>query len=145
MELPALLVGRVIVDDEGCWIWQGKPANNGYCRTSLGRGSSKRVAHCVVYELLVGPIPEGFELDHLCHTKECPGGVTDKHRRCVRPDHLAPATRSENCKRGHTGEYATGLPQPVLCVHGSPRTRDCQQCTNERGRRFRERRALVGA
>lgn len=42
-----------------------------------------------MYEMMVGKIPEGFELDHLCRT-----------RSCVRPDHLEPVTHAENMRRG---------------------------------------------
>lgn len=44
--------------------------------------------HKVAYEYLIGPVPEGMELDHLCHNK-----------RCVNPDHLEPVTHAENLRR----------------------------------------------
>jgi hypothetical protein len=44
--------------------------------------------HKVVYEYLVGLVPEGYKLDHVCRNK-----------RCVNPDHLEPVTHSENIKR----------------------------------------------
>lgn len=47
-------------------------------------------AHRFSYEILVGPIPEGMELDHLC-----------KNRRCVNPAHLEPVTHHENLIRGN--------------------------------------------
>ena len=46
-------------------------------------------AHRFAYEMLVGPIPEGLDLDHLCRV-----------RHCVNPNHLEPVTRSENLRRG---------------------------------------------
>jgi hypothetical protein len=45
-------------------------------------------AHRFAYEWLVGPIPEGMELDHLC-----------RNRGCVFPPHLEPVTHRENCLR----------------------------------------------
>jgi len=45
-------------------------------------------AHRFAYELLVGPIPEGMDLDHVC-------GV----RLCVWPEHLEPVTHAENLRR----------------------------------------------
>jgi hypothetical protein len=48
----------------------------------------------LAYELLVGPIPDGLDLDHR-HT--CP-----KH--CVNPAHLRPATRKQN-KENLVGAY----------------------------------------
>jgi hypothetical protein len=47
------------------------------------------MAHRFAYELLVGPIPEDLELDHLCRV-----------RHCVNPAHLEPVTHLENILRG---------------------------------------------
>ena len=66
----------------GCWIWQGPLNSHGYGKSD---GTS---AHRRVYEQLVGEIPEGMELDHLC-----------KVRACVRPAHIELVTRKENCRR----------------------------------------------
>ena len=74
-------------DVDGCWIWRGRIAPNGY-----GRLGSK-YAHRVMYELHVGPIPTGLDVDHLCRV-----------RHCVNPRHLEPVTRSENLRRGKSGE-----------------------------------------
>lgn len=66
---------------EGCWLWTG--------RTVKGYGKhSGKLAHRVAYEEMVGPIPDGLELDHLCRTPLC-----------VRPDHLEPVTRHVNMRR----------------------------------------------
>lgn len=46
------------------------------------------MAHRVAYELWVGPIPEGMELDHRC-----------KVRACINPAHLEPVTHAENMRR----------------------------------------------
>ena len=76
-----------------CWIWTGAKHPDGYGRIGVGSrtdGSRRsRGAHVVAYELLVGPIPEGLHLDHLCRTPSC-----------VRPDHLEPGTPAENLLRG---------------------------------------------
>ena len=52
-------------------------------------GERKRLAHVVAYELFVGPVPDGRELDHLCRVPAC-----------VRPTHLEPVTHAENLRRG---------------------------------------------
>lgn len=43
------------------------------------------MAHRFAYEEVVGPIPEGHQLDHTCH-----------NRACVNPGHLRPATNKQN-------------------------------------------------
>lgn len=73
---------------ESCWLWTGSQHPLGYGRIGVGR--TIRLAHRVSYELLVGPIPDGLELDHLCRTPAC-----------VRPDHLEPVTHAENMRRGY--------------------------------------------
>jgi hypothetical protein len=72
----------------GCWLWTGYLAGgNGYGGITIE--NRQCLAHRVVYELLVGPIPEGMELDHLC-----------RNRCCVNPDHLEVVTKKENVLRG---------------------------------------------
>lgn len=73
---------------DGCWEWTRGCATSGYGVVTLPGGGSRH-AHRVVYELMVGPIPEGMEPDHLC-----------KNKPCVNPAHLEPVTRSENVRRG---------------------------------------------
>lgn len=88
-----------------CWIWNGSVLDNGYGQIRAGQK-----AHRFFYEHLVGPVPEGLVLDHLCRNKLC-----------VNPDHLRPVTHQENstnnagaaaenftkfrCKNGH--EFST--------------------------------------
>lgn len=75
--------------EDGCWLWTASLTGDGYGRISLGgKFGPMGLAHRVAYELLVGPIPEGLELDHLCRV-----------RRCVNPEHLEPVTHAENVRR----------------------------------------------
>jgi len=65
-------------DPDGCWIWEGPCESTGYGRVRLLTSTAKiGAAHRVVYEHLIGPIPDGMHLHHRCETK-----------RCVRPAHL---------------------------------------------------------
>src|SRR5436190_23461888 len=73
--------------ESGCWIFTGNSDQNGYGMTCLN-GKMGR-AHRLIYEFLVGPIPPGLTLDHLCRV-----------RRCVNPRHVEPVTLRENILRG---------------------------------------------
>ena len=74
-------------DPEGCWTWARKPDDSGYGRFRVG--SKIWYVHVLSYLSEVGPIPEGWEVDHLC-----------RNRACVRPDHLEAVTGYVNMLRG---------------------------------------------
>lgn len=81
-ELERILLANT--DQSGdCWLWAGHKTKGGYGT----KWFEKRyyVVHRLAYELWVGPIPEGLDMDHLCHQRDC-----------LRPDHLRPATRKQN-------------------------------------------------
>lgn len=73
--------------NSGCWLWLGVLTKSGYGR--VYSGGSLKMAHRVSFEMHVGEIPAGLDLDHLCRV-----------RCCVNPEHLEPVTRKENIRRG---------------------------------------------
>src|SRR6185312_4010301 len=97
-----------------CWLWTAATNPKGYGQFFWKRGDSRysytRPAHIVSYELSVGPIPEGKELDHIC-----------RNRRCVNPSHLEPITHRENLMRGDT--IPSHKRMQDKCIHGHPFTR----------------------
>lgn len=80
---------------DGCWEWTGA-TTCGYGTFSIGGRLTRyqQPSHRVSYQWLRGPIPEEFDLDHLC-----------RNRICVNPWHLEPITRSENVRRGWPFRY----------------------------------------
>ena len=91
-----------ILQTTGCWWWMGSLTKDGYGQFHLGAQNRPRAAlraHRLAYEMLIGPIPEGLVLDHLC----C-------YKRCVNPAHLEPVTLQENFKRGGANISKTHCP-----------------------------------
>lgn len=114
------------VDASGdCWEWIGRQDKHGYGEFDFQRRPHR--AHRISYTLLMGEVPSGMELDHLC-----------RNPRCVNPDHLEPVTHRENSLRGYSmvatnARRATcRLGHPLL---QGPRQRWCRTCLNDRQRR----------
>lgn len=125
--LPKIME-RVEKQPGGCWVWKGFITPQGYGACGY-RGRRHTLAHRAVYQELVGPIPDGLTLDHLCHTKDqaCPGGNSCPHRRCVNPGHLEPVTFAENASRS---VYA----RRTHCPWGHPYAGDNLRYTKNGGR-----------
>lgn len=81
---------EVADDPTQCWLWRGGLYRNGYGRFAWSSGHAL-LAHRYAYELMVAPIPEGLEIDHLCGA-----------RNCVNPKHLEAVPHRENLLRGNT-------------------------------------------
>ncbi len=79
------LISNSVLDIEtGCWLWiaaRDKRASTPYGKITIWcKNLSKRLkrqAHIVSYETFIGPIPEGFEVDH-----------TRRNGFCIFPGHL---------------------------------------------------------
>lgn len=99
-----------------CWSWDEAVNQGGYGRARYG--SKVYLAHRLFYEFLVGPIPDGMELDHTCHNADptCVLRTECPHRRCVNPAHLEPVTKQENLSR----KRVSGPPRDAIthCVNG---------------------------
>lgn len=127
-------ISRRITEQDGHWIWAGQINNKGYgliwarYPARPEKPGDKRPSHLVVWEILVGLVPTGLELDHLCPFKLC------AHPRC-----LEPVTRAENLRRA-------GLRQTHCRKGGHPRTPEniyinptsgspsCRLCAQEKAR-----------
>lgn len=113
-----------INEPSGCWLWLGYTDKNGYARLN---GQN---AHRVFYETHVGPVPEGFDVDHLC-----------KRRNCVNPAHLEAVSEVENLRR-QTRTVTFEAKHFEICREGHPMEGDnlrmyagkrtCAQCTRDK-------------
>lgn len=116
-----------------CWNWIARHYPKGYGKFRVD--SRMWFAHRWAYEYLVGPIPEGMEIDHLC-----------RNRRCVNPEHLQPVTGLVNQIRGdlhHRNKTHCPLGHPYDMAERRPDggvARRCRTCRNEQAR---ERRAVL--
>ena len=127
---------KVVALSSGCWEWRGARGSHGYGIIRVGPVAPRHYvrAHRVSYEMLVGPVPEGRELDHLCRNPPC-----------VNPSHLEAVTHRENVRRGVSAAAqharATHCPQghaydeanTMRSVEG----RHCRACRTARLLRYR--------
>lgn len=143
---PEVLAQRVLDrcehTEDGCWLFQGA-LSRGYARISTYDGTTRKQivqqGHRVVYEHLIGPIPEGLVLDHLC-----------KNRNCVNPEHLEPVTPEENTERAVEIQRVANAAK-THCPKGHPYTRRntytpkgsnsryCRECGRIASRKWRKK------
>jgi hypothetical protein len=99
--------------DDECWPWMAGLTRAGYGQFQPDRktGQTHIYAHRFSYELLVGPIPEGLTIDHLC-----------RNRQCVNPRHLEPVTNKENGLRGIS--VAAMNARKTHCAKGHPYSKE---------------------
>lgn len=128
-DLDVRLWGRIQYVGE-CWVWTGGKSH-GYGHIMCEHRVWK--VHRLTYTMLVGPVPDDLELDHLC-----------RNRACCNPDHLEPVTgrvntlrgdtitgrnaRATHCKRGHPFDRTNTF----FKMRGNSIRRVCRACARTR-------------
>lgn len=83
------------IDEKGCWVWRGSKQRSGYGHIIYHRLSEEDpyrhfLVHRLSHEFFKGPIPKGYEVDHLCNVPSC-----------MNPEHLEAVTPHENWNRSN--------------------------------------------
>lgn len=133
------LLSRIEIDASGCWIWLGAQDGRGYGHIATGGRGAPAKTHRVAYEHLVGPIPTGLSIDHLCRVQLC-----------CNPVHLEVVSLAENTRRqlaavGHPNALKTHCPvghafdEANTRFASDGRGRVCRTCRAASNKAYRER------
>jgi hypothetical protein len=132
IEMARRLIDKIQRDPANeCWEWIGARGHGGYGQIRID--GQVKPAYRATYELFVGPIPKGKELDHLC-----------RNPACVNPKHLEPVSHVENVRRGNAGAnnrdkthcphgHAYDDENTIYNAHGG---RVCRTCSRRRSREW---------
>jgi len=98
IQTPAFRFMRNVTKSDGCWEWTAHRMETGYA--SFYADGKYQLVHRFSYEMHIGPIPSGMQVDHICHNTSC-----------VNPDHLRAVTPKQNCENlsGPTSRSKTGI------------------------------------
>lgn len=95
---------RVVVNEQGCWLWQRAKHPHGYGLMRVGSRANKTrtviFVHRLAYLLWVEPIPQEYEVSHTCG-----------HNACVNPDHLTSLPHIQVVRNGRAHTQRTHCPQ----------------------------------
>ena len=105
MYLIQRFLNKIIIIENGCWIWTASLNSYGYGKFRYN--SMDQGAHRFIYEYLNGLIPKKLEIDHLC-----------RNRDCVNPTHLELVDHNTNLKRGNA--ISTICSTKTQCPNGHP-------------------------
>jgi len=130
------LLDSVCVTPRGCWVRESSLIKGGYSVLSV---DGKLVfAHRYAHEFWNGPIPDGFEVDHLC-----------RQPACCNPEHLEAVTPRVNWERSQSRTRINAL--KAECLRGHPFDKEntyvdpsggrtCRACRRERNAAWKKAR-----
>lgn len=106
---------------KSCWWWTGPTNQSGY--GYLTQDYHSTYAHRWIWEHLVGPIPDGLTIDHLCTNKVC-----------VNPEHLEVVPLEVNSSRRHGNRIFCPLGHSLDDAYFRPDGggRQCATCVKRR-------------
>ena len=134
------MAGKIEVDPESdYWLWTG--SCNGEGQSGYGQVSYEgktQLVHRVVFRLLVGEIPEGFQVRHA----DLRGRL---YTLCCNPDHMETVPKKEALRRR---DWESARARRMHCPNGHAYTpansyldprgfRQCRTCRAERVKRRR--------
>jgi hypothetical protein len=145
-EMKRIVGGTVVdrlrhrtIEKDGCWLFQGAVTHrdygdgNNYRGIRLEGGGAYVAAHIAAYTNLVGPIPKGMEVHHLCEQKAC-----------WRPKHLVLLTDAEHNRIHHARQDGTCRNGHDMTPDNSYRRKDgyveCRSCVRESREKNRDER-----
>lgn len=108
--LPAAFARRIPLDlSQPCWPAPGFVQDHGYAVVMID--GERKYRHRLSYQLHVGPVPRGWEIDHACHSEAirlgtCADQDDCEHRACWNPAHLEAVSSRENSMRGNHPLFA---------------------------------------
>ena len=125
------------VDKTGdCWIWTGAKASGYGIIGRGGAGNGYVQAHRWSYQAIIGPIPDKYELDHLCRVPAC-----------VRPEHLEPVPKrvnqlrsppaacAVNARKTHcVNDHEFTVSNTRITIRNGYERRSCRECDRLRAR-----------
>lgn len=131
------------VDRSGeCWLYVGSYVHTDGYALFYAHGR-RHMAHRFVYELLVGSIPEGHEVDHLCKVRNC---VNPAHLEAVTPrvnNLRSNSVAATNATKTHCVNGHAFTPENTYIYRGKMRT--CRTCNAERVRKRYRRKTAADA
>lgn len=136
---------------DACHPWTLSTQSMGYGQLNVQVFGGHNTVHTLIYELEIGEIPVGYEVDHVCHNdSDCEGGKSCLHRRCANARHLEAVPPLVNGARANgprnRGNQKTHCPalhpyegDNIMWIkrirNGKEyMTRQCAQCNRENAR-----------